>query len=156
MDKPLKRLEFKVALDSLNDSTPGNDGLTVGFYKTIWNNLACDLTESHRESLEKGQLTESQRQAVIILLEKKDKSKELIKNLRPISLLNIDYKILTKALANRVKPLMPNLINPIQTAYIKRRNINDNIRLIDDIMQITNIEDLPGMICGVDFEKAFD
>ena len=80
-----------------------------------------DLIESHRESLEKGELTESQRQAVIILLEKKGKCKETIKNFRPISLLNVDYKILTKALARRMEQTIKTIIRYDEALLVANR-----------------------------------
>jgi hypothetical protein len=76
--------------------------------------------------------------------------------LRPISLLNVDYKILTKALAQRLCTVLPHIIHEDQTGYIKGRFIGCNIRLIEDVMFYTEINKLPGIILNIDFEKAFD
>ena len=80
-----------------------------------------------------------QRQAVIKLIEKKDKNKRFIKNWRPISLLNVEYKIIFKALALRLKKVLPNLILAQQTAYVEKRFIGESGRLIADIIEITDI-----------------
>ena len=63
----------------------------------------------------------SQRRGIISLINKKDKDTSLLENLRPIWLLNVDYKILTKVIAKRLEKLLPKIINPDQTGYVKGR-----------------------------------
>ena len=65
----------------------------------------------------------SQRQAIITLIEIKDKDKRLIKNWRPISLINIDAKIASKAIATRMKNVLSNIVKYDQTAYVEGRYI---------------------------------
>ena len=79
-----------------------------------------------------------------------------LKNWRPISLLNTDYKILTKTLASRLKIILPEVINDDQVAYLKERFIGQNIRTIIDIMEFTKNNNEQGIIAFLDFEKAFD
>ena len=81
-----------------------------------------------------GALSISQKREIISLIPKKDKDKTILKNLRPILLLNVDYKILTKTIAKRLEKLLPRIINPDQTGYVKGRFIGENIRLIEDIV----------------------
>ena len=88
-----------------NNKTPGNDGLTKEFYETFWNEIKHVFLKSLKQAKEKGQLSISQRQAVIKLIEKKDRDKRYIKNWRPISLLNVDMKIISKAPAAKLKKL---------------------------------------------------
>ena len=78
-------------------------------------------------------------QAVIKLIEKEDKDKRFIKNSRSITLLNVDYKIISKALASKVKKVLPNLGSPQQTAYVKNRFIGESGRFIVDLIEITDI-----------------
>ena len=87
---------------------------------------------------------------------KKRKNKLYLENWRPISLLNIDYKIITKTIASRISNVLPFLIHDDQTGYVKARYIGQNIRLIQDIMKITSVENIPGMAIFIDFKKAFD
>ena len=101
-----------------NNKSPGNDGLTKEFFVTFWEDIKDVFLNSCRTAKLKKELSTSQRQAVIKLIEKKDKDKRFIKNWRPISLLNVDYKIISKALASRLKKVLPNLISPQQTAYV--------------------------------------
>ena len=90
--------------------SPGNDGLTKKFYEYIWNVIKDPLMNSIKEASKKKKLSISQRQAVIKLIKKKDRDKRYIKNWRPISLLKVDFKIMSKALATRLKETLPDLI----------------------------------------------
>ena len=103
-----------------------------------------------------GELSTSQKQAVITLIEKEGRDKRLVKNWRPISLMNVDTKIAPKALALRMKKVIPSIINYNQTAYVKGRFIGESIRLIDDILYDAEHENLDGILFAVDMEKAFD
>ena len=76
-------------------------------------------------SFREGQLSSSQRQEVIVLIEKKDKNKRFLKNWRPISLINVDAKISSKAIALRIKKVIGNLLHSDQTAYVCKMNIGE-------------------------------
>ena len=78
------------------------------------------------------------------------------KNWRPISLLNCDYKIAAKSIANRIKRTLPSVINNDQTGFQKNRFIGENITLLNSILSYTDIEKIPGLLLFIDFEKAFD
>ena len=71
-------------------------------------------------------------------------------------MLNVDYKIASKAIAKRIEPLLPRLIHPDQTGFVKDRYIGENIRLISDIMEQTRKDEIPGILASLDFRKAFD
>ena len=107
-------------------------------------------------SRENGKLPISQRRGIIKLIPKKDAELNLVKNWRPLTLLNCDYKIATKALANRFKPFLQKLISHDQTGFIKNRFIGENIRLIDGVIKYTAAKNIPGLLLFLDFEKAFD
>ena len=136
--------------------SPGNDGLTIEFYKIFWEHLKQPLFNSAVYSKLHGSLSVSQKQAIIKLLEKKDKDKRYIENWRPISLLNVDTKIISKAFANRLKNVLPHIISHDQTAYVKGRYIGESTRLISDILEITDLYNIGGYILTADIEKAFD
>ena len=139
-----------------NDKSPRNDGLTKEFYETFWDDLKEIFVNSVREAKEIGHLSTSQRQAIIKLIEKKDRDKRFIKNWRPISLLNVDSKIISKALSEKLKEVLPDLISSQQTAYVKNRHIGESGRLISDIIEITKIRKIGGFLVTMDIEKAFD
>jgi len=136
--------------------SPGTDGLPCEFYKVFWNQICNPLVNSLNHSYEKGELSVSQKRGIITLLPKKDKSPLYLKNWRPISLLNVDYKILTKVLATRMKKILDNIINNDQTGFLKGRYIGENVRLLLDIIEYTNLENIPGFAFIIDFVKAFD
>ena len=97
----------------------------------------------------------SQRRGVISLLFKKGDRTQL-KNWRPITLLTTDYKILSKALANRLHEVLPLIIHSDQTASIRGRTINDNARLLHDVIAYANTNSVPLAVVSVDQMKAFD
>lgn len=139
-----------------NNKSPGNDGLTVEFYKIFWPILGNLLVDSLNTAHIQGKLSNSQRQAIIRLIEKKDKDRRYIENWRPISLLNVDYKIGSKALALRLEKVLPNIIHENQCAYVKGRTIFDAVRSINDVMEYTKLQNTPGLMTTFDFKKAFD
>ena len=98
----------------------------------------------------------SQRKAFITVIEKQGKDRTLIENWRPISLINVDAKIISKVIAVRVKNVLPNIIHHNQTGYVKDRYIGETVRLIFDIMEYTQNENIPGILIFIDFKKAFD
>ena len=105
---------------------------------------------------ETGQLSVTQRRGITRLIPKKDAEPFYIKNWRPLTLLNCDYKIAAKSIANRLKPSLPNLINYDQIGFIKGRFIGENIRLIDSVIFYAEEKNIPGLLLFLDFEKAFD
>ena len=96
----------------------------------------------------------SQRRGVISLIPKEDSSLLKLENWRPITLLNVDYKIASKAIA--IEPLLSFFIHPDQTGFVKDRYIGENIRLISDIMEQTKKLNCSGILLSLDFQKAFD
>ena len=139
-----------------SDKTPGTDGLPAEFYKVFWGDIEDFLLDALNCTYEKGCLSVSQRRGIMTLLPKKNKPVNLLKNWRPITLLNCDYKIAAKSIANRIKKFLPNIINSDQTGFLKNRFIGENIRLIDGIINHMNTEQIPGLLLFVDFEKALD
>ena len=139
-----------------NNKSPGSDGMSTEFYKFFWDDIQTFLLDSYVYNFENNILSLDQRRAVLTLIPKAGKDIRYLKNWRPISLLNTDYKILAKILANRIQKVMPFIVSNDQVGYIKGRNIGDNIRTMLDILEITKNENDPGLMVLIDFEKAFD
>ena len=139
-----------------SEKTPGSDGLPCESYKVFWNDLAEILLNALNFSFETGQLSISQRRSIVKLIPKKDAELSLIKNWRPLTLLNCDYKIASKAIASRIKTFLPKLISDDQTGFLKGRCISENIRLLDSVIKYTEGRNIPGLLLFIDFEKAFD
>ena len=154
---PLFLSEVTEALNKMNtNKSPGNDGLSVEFYRAFWPSISNILLAVFQESITEGALSASQRQSVITLLEKNGKDKLYISNWRPISLINVDTKLYSKCIANRFKSTLPRLIHENQVAYINERFIGEGIELIDGVMSYVKDCKLPGILMAIDFAKAFD
>ena len=96
------------------------------------------------------------RRGILSLLEKPKKDVLRIKNWCPLTLLNIDNKIYTKVLANRLQSVFNTIIHPSQTGFVKGRHLADNILKIQEVMEEFNSKRMNGVLISFDFEKAFD
>ena len=141
---------------SPKNKSPGSDGLSPEFYLAFWDQIGPLMVDSLNYAYSIGQLSITQRQAVISLLPKSDKDPLNIQNWRPISLLNTDYKAASRCMASRISKVLSSIIHPDQTAFIKGRSIMQNIRLISDIIEYMENEKISGAILFIDFKKAFD
>ena len=128
------------------NKTPGSDGLPAEFYKVFWKEISTTLIRALNYSYESGQLSITQRRGIIKLIPKKDAEPYFITNWRPLTLLNCDYKIAAKSIANRIKTVLPDLINNDQTGFIKGRFIGENIRLIDSVIGFAKERNIPGLL----------
>ena len=153
----LTKKECWEALNEMNNGkSPRNDGLTKEFYMCFFNEICNQLIAALKESFTVVQISTSQRQVTITLIEKKSKDKRFLKNWRPISLINVDAKIASKVLASRMKNILSSIVKCDQTAYVKGKYIGESICLISDILEYTEENDISGILFSADFEKAFD
>ena len=136
--------------------SPGDDGFTAEFYTYFFDLVSHDLVNSFNTAYKEGELSISQRRGVITLVPKEDSGLSDLSNWRPITLLNLDYKITSKVIAKRIQKILPRIIHPDQTGFVKGRYIGQNIRLINDIMEHTKLHNIPGILLLLDFRKAFD
>ena len=156
-ESEISEKDLITALKSMPYSkSPGHDGLSKEFYEHFWDDLKFYFINSLKQSKIEGNLSISQRQAVIKLIVKKDRDKRFVKNWRPISLLNVDTKILSKSHAEKWKSALPELISSNQTAYVKNRCISESGRLVSDVIEMCDILDISGYLVTMDIEKAFD
>ena len=139
-----------------NNKSLENDGFTKKFCLAFFNDLNRYLVGLLNFSLENGDFFSSQRQAVITLIEKKDTDKRILKNWRPISLINVDVKKALKALALRVGNFIHELVHPDQTAYVKDRYTIESIRIVGNILEYRECNEVPGILSSADFDKTFD
>ncbi len=148
--------ELQITLKTCKESAPGPDGITYRVYERLWDRLGSMVLNSWNHSKKVGYTSQSQRHAIISLLEKKGKDKSKIENLRPISLSNCDIKICTKALALRTNKILHLLINNRQTGYVPGRQINDNSRYIEELIEMCKKTQKRAFLITLDAQKAFD
>ena len=139
-----------------NGKVGGPNGIPVNFYKIFWSKIKLLLLEVFNFCQKEGRLFESARQGIISLIPKPEKNRSYLKNWRPIALLNVDYKILSKAIATRIKLVLDHLIDEDQTGFRKGRDISENLRKMFDIMEVIFTQKIPAIMVMVNFEKAFD
>ena len=99
-----------------------------------------------------NQLGISQKQGIITLLPKKDKDTLQLKNWRPISLLNTDYKIITGCISNRLRKVLIRIINDNQTGFLSNRYIGDTLMRLLNTIEYTNEHNIPAVLIAIDFE----
>ena len=150
--------ELLHALKKMNsNSAPGCDGITTEFLKMFWGRLKGVLQKSFNAAFEKKQLSSLQKKAIITLIHKgKELPRNNLKNWRPISLTNTDYKLLAKCLAVRLANVIDSVVSHDQVAYIRGRQVSTLLRLIDDVIEHTDIMQKPGLLLTVDYSQAFD
>ena len=159
-----KNLEGKLTVEELgqalkdmkNGKTPGMDGFPAEFFKVFWGKIKHFMLRALNCSFKHNCLSESLRTCVITCLPKGDKPREFLKNWRLLSMLSVVYKILSASLANRMKPILTNLVSETQCGFVPGRFIGDNTRLIYDVMHYLNKNNKVGLLILIDFEKAFD
>jgi hypothetical protein len=142
--------------DLATDKSPGSDGITPEFYVHFWPKINIYVTDSINHAITTQKLSIDQRRGILTLIPKKDKDVRYIKNWRPLSLLNTDYKLLAKILATRLQKVLDSIISLDQSGCIKGRSTFTNIRSTVDIINYANENHLPGILAFIDFEKAFD
>ena len=116
-----------------NNKSPENDGLSKEFYIFLFETLANPLIQALNQSFVDDEMSISQRQAVITLVEKKCKDKRYVQNWRPISLINVDAKVASKCLALRLKKVIHTLVDSHRTVCVPGCNIGESVRLVEDL-----------------------
>ena len=133
---------WEIIKSSPPNKSPGTDGFTTEFYHECWPVLKKYMIKSFRQSLIKGHLSTTQCRGAISMIPKAGKDLDKLKNWRPITLLNQDYKILAKVMANRCKKLMPSIIGSDQSGFVENRFIGCNIIRLQNLMDLCSEEEL--------------
>jgi len=156
LDKPITVEDVSKAIRSLGKGkSPGPDLLTAEFYQTFEDILAEPLTEVLTESHTLYRLPTSTQQGVVKILYKKKDPRD-IRNYRPLTMLNTDYKILTKILAYRIAGVLDEIVSPQQLGFVPGRVITEASHLVKLVQGYLDESDEEGILVALDWEKAFD
>ena len=134
---------------------PGIDGLPMEFYLKFWGVLGVDLVEVLNFCHQDGFLAKFQRRGLITLTFKKGDRLDP-RNWRPITLLNLDYKIASRAIAGRLLKVIHFVVAEDQTCGVPGRFIGDSVSLLRDVAHFTSTSGSSVAILSLDQEKAFD
>jgi len=156
LEIPIDINELFLTLNTCSESAPGPDGISYDVYKSTWEVSGRIILDAWNHSVKIGQTSTTQREAVITLLEKKGKDKCDLSNLRPISLSNCDIKICTKTIALRTNKILEKLLSNTQTGYVPGRQVTNNNRLIEELIDMVNKSDDEAYLITLDAQKAFD
>ena len=155
-DEGLTANELKGALFAMkSNKSPGIDGLTVEFFQHFWWDFVEIFEKLINEIFQRNELCDSMKVGVLSLIPKKGDLTTL-DNWRPISLLNIDYKIVSKALAKRITNVIHNLISDDQTCGIPGKDISENVVSMSLLIDYVKKNDINGLVLKIDQYKAFD
>ena len=154
---PITLEELTTALASMKKGkAPGMDSLGAAFYQKFWPEVGSLVHNSLMDAFKTGQLSISQKRGVIQLISRKEKNPHFVRNLWPITLLNLDVKILTKALAIRLKSVLHDLVHMDQQAFVQGRYIRNSVLDLYAMAAMAIDEEDNFIALSLDIEKAFD
>uniref|UniRef100_A0A670JBZ4 Reverse transcriptase domain-containing protein n=1 Tax=Podarcis muralis TaxID=64176 RepID=A0A670JBZ4_PODMU len=158
LNAPISKEEVEEVINELKrGKAPGPDGLTASYYKDLKDRLIVPLIEVMNNILKVREIPETWKEAFITIIPKQDSDLTQVKNYRPISLLNTDYKIFAGILAKRLKKILVRIIHEDQAGFLPGRQLRNNIRNVINIIEyLSDRGDKQVSLIFVDAEKAFD
>ena len=154
-DITIEELDFVIKHAKLNKA-PGPDGFSNEFFKTFSHELTQWIFRAYTHSITTDSLSTYIKCGTITCIPKQGKDRNILKNWRPLTMLNCTYKFFSAILANRLKTTLETVVSPDQTGFIANRFIGDNTRLLHDTINHCEMENKEGLIIVLDFAKAFD
>ena len=157
LEAPLELRELEAAMKGMSrNKTPGSDGFSVEFYQRFWNDIKHFFIHMVMESVQGNVLPKTLSEGILTLVPKANRPRSEIKSYRPITLLNVSYKIIAAAVARRFKKVLPSIIDKDQTGFMSGRFIGDNTRLTYDLIQELKNSNRSALFLSLDIEDAFN
>ena len=157
LDRVIDLDEIEQTVKSLkSNKCPSTDRLVSEYYQVFWEDIKIILYNVYHEEIQNEIFHLSARRGIISLMEKVSRDSVVIRNWRPLILMNVDHKIFAKLLATRLQTVLEELIHQDQTGFKKGRYIGENLLELLSIKDYCNIHDIEGIIVSFDFEQAFD
>jgi Reverse transcriptase (RNA-dependent DNA polymerase) len=154
---PITMEELWAALKSVRATTPGPDSISNTYIKKLWGIMGPVILAAWHYSLQIEELCPSHKTSLLQLIPKPGKDTLQLKNWRPITLSNCDHKLITRVYNNRVLRAISSHITATQTAYIKGRNIADNLRTLGAAVRLAEVDsNLDATVIALDAQKASD
>ena len=148
--------ELKRALrKSPRNKSPGSDGLPAEFYQTTWDVIGEVVLEILNKTVERGRLSDSQQGGILVLLPK-TKNPTRLKDYRPLTMLNADYKLLARVITERISMVLPKVLHPMVVQPGGDRNITAALNDLRDAVSYYDLVQQPGCLLSADIAGAFD
>lgn len=145
----------QVLQDTPKCKAPGPDGFTSDFFHHCWTMIRHEVWEILEDSRASGQILRALNSTFLALIPKEGQA-HLPQQFRPIALCNIIYKLLTKVIASRLKPILPTIISSEQSSYVEGKQIMDSVILAHEVIHSLQKTKTLGMLLKLDISKAFD
>jgi hypothetical protein len=145
----------QVLQDTPKSKDPGPDDFTSDFFHHCWPMIRMEVWEIIEDSRATGQVLQALNTTFLTLIPKEGQVHHP-KQFRPIALCSVIYKLLTKVIARRLKPILPTIISQEQSGYIEGRQILDSVILAHEVIHSLQKTKMPGMLLKLDLSKAFD
>lgn len=136
----------------------GPNGFHAGFYQKSQEVVGSSVYKQVLNFFEYGQLEEGMMNDTLVTLISKVQNLNSMSQFRPISLYNVMYKVIMKAMTNRIKPILKDLIGPVQSSFVPGRQIVDSILIYLEILHTMHNSQngKKFMVLKIDMEKAYD
>jgi len=156
LEMPITAEELKAAVfKGDRKKSPERDDVGLDFFKVVWEDIAGYMRTLFTQMLRDRQLSERQKQEVIVCIPKNARP-HTPEDYRPITLLNTDYKILARLIAARMRPILAELVHPSQYCGVLGNTIFDAVATVRDAIAYAETTRCPLCVVSLDFKQAFD